>query len=173
MNQKSRQKAISSVERDFFKLLNNSNFGIDCRNNIDNSILEPLYDDFTEISYIKKFTTVFSGDTFRDFFSPALLREEITQTFQSKIFALDKDEPMYAARKKCYENQMAEKLDAVDSFEKNKKAKKQKYYIQKLQKEKTTSHLDPRKTKMAVEFNDRESATIKSFAVKKKEMKQK
>ena len=32
MNQKSWQKATSSVERDFFKLLNNSNFGIDCRN---------------------------------------------------------------------------------------------------------------------------------------------
>ena len=31
---------------------------------------------------------------------------------------------MHTARKKCYENQMAEELDAVDSFEKNKKAKK-------------------------------------------------
>ena len=96
MNQKFRQKAISSIERDFFKLLNNSDSGIDCRNNIDNCIIEPLYDDFIEISYIKKFTTIFSDDTFRNFFPPVLLREEITQTFQSKIFALDKDEPAYA-----------------------------------------------------------------------------
>ena len=29
-------------------------------------------------------------------------------------------------------------------------------------------YLDPRKTKMMVEFNDRESASIKSFAVKNK-----
>ena len=36
MNQKSRQKATSSGEKDFYKLCNNSNFGIDCRNNIDN-----------------------------------------------------------------------------------------------------------------------------------------
>ena len=57
-------------------------------------------DDFTEISYIKKFTTIFSDDTFRNFFSPALLREEITQTFNSKIFALNKDEPTYEVRKK-------------------------------------------------------------------------
>ena len=55
MNQKSSQKVTSSLERYFLKLLKNSNFGIDCRNNIDNCILEPLYDDFTEISYIKKF----------------------------------------------------------------------------------------------------------------------
>ena len=38
MNQKSRQTATSNVEKD----LNNSNFGIDCRNNIDNSTLQPI-----------------------------------------------------------------------------------------------------------------------------------
>lgn len=42
MNQKSQQTAVSSVEKDFHKLLNNSNFGIDCRNNIDYCYLEPL-----------------------------------------------------------------------------------------------------------------------------------
>ena len=99
MNQKSRQKATSSVEKDFFKLLNNSNFGTGCRNNIDNCILELIYENFTEIFYIKKFATIFSDDTFRTFFSPALLREEIIQIFQSKIFALDKDEATYSARK--------------------------------------------------------------------------
>ena len=36
MNQNAKQKAGSSVERDFYKLMNNSNFGIECRNNIDN-----------------------------------------------------------------------------------------------------------------------------------------
>ena len=56
MNQKSRQKATSSVEKDFYKLLNNNNFGIDCRNSIDNCVLQLLFDDFEEISYIKKFT---------------------------------------------------------------------------------------------------------------------
>ena len=39
MNQNSRQEATSSVKKDFFKLLNNSNFRIDCRNNIDDCIL--------------------------------------------------------------------------------------------------------------------------------------
>lgn len=42
INQKSRKKPTSSVKRDFLKLLNNSYFGIDCRNNIDNCVLEPL-----------------------------------------------------------------------------------------------------------------------------------
>ena len=88
MNQKARQRATSSVEKDFYKLLNNSNFGIDCRNNIDNCYLEAIYDDFSEISYIKNFTNIFSDDTFRDFFSPCLLREEINSSYSSKTFCL-------------------------------------------------------------------------------------
>ena len=78
MIQKSREKA-TSVERDFFNLLKNSNFGTEHRNNIDNCILKPVYQNLTEISYFKKFATIFSDNTFRNFFSPALLREEITQ----------------------------------------------------------------------------------------------
>ena len=66
MNQKSRQKA--SIKKDFYKLLNNNNFEIDCRNNIDNCVLEPRFDDFEEISYIKKFTTIFKDHTYGDLF---------------------------------------------------------------------------------------------------------
>ena len=36
MNQVSRQKATSKVKKDFYKLMNNSDFGNNCRNNIDN-----------------------------------------------------------------------------------------------------------------------------------------
>ena len=164
-NQKAKQKAISSVEKDFYKLLNNSNFGIDCRNNIDNCILEALYDEFTEILYIEKFTKIYNGDTFRNFFTPSLLREEITQAFQSTIFVLNKDKPTYEARKKYYERQMPEELDGVDSYEKNKKVKKRRF---KEIDKKTTDCLDPRKAKMVVQFNDTESASIRSFTVRKR-----
>ena len=73
MNHKATQKATFCLERDFLKLLHNRNFGIDCKNNIDNCILESLDDGFTEISYIKKFTTIFNSDTFSKFFSLILL----------------------------------------------------------------------------------------------------
>ena len=104
MNQKSRQTATSSVKKDFYKLLNNSNFGIDCRNNIDNCTLEPIYDDFSEIACIKNYTTIFNDETLRDFFSPPLLRQEIIQTYDAKIFALNKEDPTYEARKKYFES---------------------------------------------------------------------
>ena len=127
MNQKSRQKAITSVEKDFLKLLNNSNFGIDCCNNINNCILEPLYEDLGEISYIKKFTTIFNDNTFRHFFSPEHMKEEIIHTYQGKIFALDKNDPMYETRNEYFENKMYEELNSVESFEKTKNKRKRKF----------------------------------------------
>ena len=45
MNQKSRQKSKNDIEKDFFKLMNNSNFGNDCRNNIYNCKFVPIYDE--------------------------------------------------------------------------------------------------------------------------------
>ena len=56
---------------------------------------------------------------------------------------------------------MEEELDGVDSFKKNKKVKKKRK--SKEMDEKNTDYLDPRKTKIVVEFNHRESASIKSF----------
>ena len=126
MDQKSRQKATSSVQKDFYRLLNNSNFGINCRKNIDNCYLEPLYDDFSGMSYIKNFTTISNDDTFRIFFSPCLLRQEIRTTYDAKIFALNKEEPAYETHTNYYERQNAEELYVFDSYEKNKKVKKKK-----------------------------------------------
>ena len=45
MNQKSRQNAKNSIEKDFFKLMNNANFGYDCRNNLDNCQFIPIFDE--------------------------------------------------------------------------------------------------------------------------------
>ena len=59
MNQKSRQNAKYSVEKDFYKLMNNSNFGYDCRNNLDNCQFVPIFSELKEITYIKKFYNFF------------------------------------------------------------------------------------------------------------------
>ena len=153
------------MKKIFLKFLNNSNFGIDCPNNIGNCILEPLCDNLDEICYFKKFTTTFNDNKFRHFFSPEHMKEEIIQTYPGKIFALDKNDPTYETRKEYFENKMDKELHAVESFEKNKNKRKRKFKdIDK----KIAESLDPRKTKMVVKFTDHESAFIKSFAVKKR-----
>ena len=45
MNQKARQEATDKIESDFCKLLNNANFGYDCRNNLDNCTFDPITDE--------------------------------------------------------------------------------------------------------------------------------
>ena len=57
---------------------------------------------------------------------------------------------------------MDKELDAVESFKKNRYFRKKK--IQDID-DKITDCLDPRKTKMIIKFSDRESTSIKSFAV--------
>lgn len=44
MNQNARKIAKIKVEKDFYKLLNNRNFGNDCRNNIGNCKLELMFE---------------------------------------------------------------------------------------------------------------------------------
>ena len=52
MNQKARQESKNLIESNFCKLLNNANFGYDCRNNLDNCTFEPNNDELRE--YIDK-----------------------------------------------------------------------------------------------------------------------
>ena len=70
---------------------------------------------------------------------------------------MDSNYPFYDARKQYYENQMEEELDG---------AEKRKF---KKGDEKISDCLDPRKTKMVIDFNDRESASIKSFTVRERD----
>ena len=146
MNQKSRQTPSSKVGKDFYKLLKNSNFGIDCRNDINNCYLESIYDDIDEVSFISKYTNILSNQNYRGFFT-RFDKERDRRKFPNKLFSLDKNEPAYEARLVYLERKKAEYLDAVKSFEKNAKAKQRKFQTIE---EKVTSCSDPRKTKMVI-----------------------
>ena len=84
MNQNAQKIAKTNVEKDFYKLLNNSNFGNDCRNNIQNSMLELMFDGQEEISYLKKFTNTMQNSKFREFFLLDLLRDNVEHEYTHK-----------------------------------------------------------------------------------------
>ena len=44
-NQHKRQKAKTSIEKDFHKLMNNINFGYDCKDNTNNAKFQPIIDE--------------------------------------------------------------------------------------------------------------------------------
>ena len=84
MNQNARKIAKTKVEKDFYKLLNNSNFGNDCRNNIGNCKLQLLYDGLDEISYIKKYMNIMLDNRYKEFFTIDLLKQQIQTEFNKK-----------------------------------------------------------------------------------------
>ena len=124
MNQNARKTAKTKVEKDFYKLLNNSNFGNDCRNNLGNCKLDLLYDGLDEISYIKKFTNIFNYDCFSNFFSEELLREQVTSEYDKKLQDLDRDDPFYFSMHENITQKYEEDLEAIEQFIRKKKKRK-------------------------------------------------
>ena len=84
MNQNNRKTAKTKVEKDFYKLLNISNFGNDCQNNIGNCKLELMFDGFEEIAYIKRYSNIFTDPKFTEFFQQIFFENKWNENFQKK-----------------------------------------------------------------------------------------
>ena len=93
MNKNARKIAKTKFKKDFYKLLNDSNFGNNCKNNIGNCKLELLFDGLDEISYIKKFTNIMQDSRYRELFTIDLLKQQIQAEFNKKTENLDQDDP--------------------------------------------------------------------------------
>ena len=99
MNQFARQKAKTSVEKYFYKLMSNSNFGTDCTNNINNCQFEAIYDEIGDISFIKKYANIFGNSQYKDFACIKTMKKEIEQTYNNQLLALDPNDPTSDVRK--------------------------------------------------------------------------
>ena len=165
MNQNARKTAKTKVEKDFYKLLNNSNFGNDCRNNLGNCKLELLFDGLDEISYIKKFSNVMQDHRYKEFFSIELLQEQLRGEFNKKAENLDQDDPFYFSMYESLCNELEEDLEAIELFSKRNKKRKfqQKSPIDTIE-NKIKNCSDIRKNKMIIEFNEHKSSSVKLIA---------
>ena len=93
MNQVSRHKAKTKVEKDFYKLMNNSNFGYDCQNNIDNCSFKPIFDDIEEISYIQKYGSLYNNDVYKDFTCSDIIKQQIEHESNSDLMSIKENDP--------------------------------------------------------------------------------
>ena len=84
MNQTSRQNAKNNIEKDFFKLMNNANFGFDCRNNANNTKFEPIIDEMNEITYIKKYYNLFDKRVDK-FVRSEILEQQINSEYEQAV----------------------------------------------------------------------------------------
>ena len=94
MNQKSRQYSKNNVEKDFYKLMNNSNFGFNCRNNLDNCKFVPIFDEYKEITFINRYHNIFDSKI-SEFVTADLLKGDIEEKFNDKLPKLDKEDIFY------------------------------------------------------------------------------
>ena len=84
MNQKSRQQSKNNVEQDFYKLMNNSNFGYKCRNNLDNCKFVPIFDELKDITYTNRYHNIFDPKL-SEFVTTDLLKANVEEKFNNKL----------------------------------------------------------------------------------------
>ena len=118
MNQKSRQEAKNKIESDLFKLLNNANFGYDCRNNLDNCVFEPINDEINELSFIRQYYNNLFDKDISPFINARLLQEEIFNNERQKIKESDS---FFAAKIRSLENRRNAEAEAVERFKQQEK----------------------------------------------------
>ena len=119
MNQKSRQLSKNDVEKDFFKLMNNSNFGYDCRNNLDNCKFNPTFDELREISYINRYHNIFD-EKVSNFVSTDLVKQHADEKFNDKLAKLNKEDQFYNIKSQTIKDERLADLEAAEKIDGNK-----------------------------------------------------
>ena len=165
MNQYSRQNAKNDIEKIFYKLMNNSNFGFDCRNNANNLRFEPLLNEIEELSYIKKYHSLYD-DKVKQFVSSEILEKKIEQDFNQELSEIKEDDQFKNIKINEISNRRAENLDALECLKKKeKKSKKRK--VKDDYADRKNSFLQDKKIKTMIDFEENNSASIKSLVIKR------
>ena len=123
MNQKSWQKAKTNIEKDFYKLMNNSNFGYDCRNNLDNCRFVPIFDEIKEVTYLSRYFNYFD-QRISDFVTTDLIKQNIEERYNDKLIKLDKEDRFYKIKLNLLNTERLSDLEAAENFEKKREKNK-------------------------------------------------
>ena len=123
MNQKSRQKSNISVEKDFYKLMNNSNFGYDCRNNLENCKFVPIFDEYQEVTFLSRYHNLFDPKV-RQLVATNLLKHDIEAKFNEKLSKLDKNDVFYKIKLQATKNERLQQIESAERFEQHLKKNK-------------------------------------------------
>ena len=164
MNQKSRQESKSNIEKDFFKLMNNSNFGHDCRNNLDNCDFVPIFDEIGEIQRLQKYYNLFDPKV-DGFVSAKLIKENVEEKYNDQLHKLDKNDPFYQIKLNTLNHERAVGIETAKSFDAKKKKQKRKLtlvdYVKRMDETNENTNV-----KSLIDFDNEYSISIKAVMIK-------
>ena len=100
--------------------MNNSNFGYDCRNNLDNCKFVPIFDEYREVDFINRYHNLFDSKV-RQFITCDLLKQDIEEKFNDKLSKLDKEDRFYEIKLQAIKNERLQQIEAAEKFEQQKK----------------------------------------------------
>ena len=150
------------IEKDFYKLMNNSNFGHDCRNNLDNSQFVPIFDELQEITYLKKYHSYFDSKV-SSFVSSDLIKQEIEEKYNDSLMKLPKGYKFYNVKFSTLKAEKNECLETAENFDKKTKRQKTLHHYLNRQEEAYRGS----KIKRLIDFNEEYVSSIKSLATEK------
>ena len=166
MNQKARQEAKDKVESDFCKLLNNANFGFDCRNNLDNCRFELINDEINQLSFIKRYYNNLYDKDIQPFVNSRVLEEDVNERFNNEKQKLKETDKFYSAKMRSIENRQKSEEEALNKFkEKEKKQHKRTGLISYYDRMDYANKNE--KVKAIIDFTEQDAASIKALSIKK------
>ena len=116
--------------------MNNSNFGYDCRNNIDNCKFVPIYDEMKEITFVYRYHDVFDQKN-KKFVMPDLLKQKAGEEFNEKLTKLDKEDKFKKIKFQIIQEDRKSSIEAAENFEKKLNKNKRRKYCLTMMQEKT------------------------------------
>ena len=111
-------------------MLNNANFVYDCRNNLDNCLLVPIFDEMNEVTYldIERYYNYFDKEVLK-FVSCDLIRAGVEEKYNDSVMKLSKDEKFCQVKLAALKAEKQQDLESVEAFEKKNKKMKRKRTI--------------------------------------------
>ena len=145
--------------------MNNSDFGVDCRNNLSNCKFVPIFDEYKEIMFINQYHNIFDSKI-SEFVTADLLKGDIEERFNDKLLKLDKEDRFYEIKLQTLKSEQLSQLESAENFEQQKKkAKKGSKLIDFI--DRKTEALTNQKVKSLIDFDENYSCSIRSLAIEK------
>ena len=145
--------------------MNNSNFGYDCCNNLDNCKFVPIFDELKELTYIERYHNIFNPKMSK-FVTADLIKQNINATYYDKLIKLDKEDKFYQIKLDTLNTKRLTNLEAANSFENKQKKNKRKLTLNDYDDRKNEA-LRNQKIKSLIDFDEEYSSSIKSVAIEK------